>query len=298
MSIPRSSVDALRQELRDLDNQRRAIEDEIALLSERLNAPGQPGIKGSLLDKEGFPRADIDVAQVRRDRNRLIFLTNDQKTLTDKLARLLGELHTATRAQQSSTAAAATPSEAGAVAAAGPGSTSASLPSSTPSTAATQAPVAAAAPSEGADAGTDRTNAVRSTAANGTAPMDVDGTALASGSGWVNGEAVAPPAAVLVPFALVDEVSEGSPAALAGLQVGDLLCGFGDVAVTTTSQQQPPASSSSSASLLQRVAGVLASSEGRQVVTRVLRQGAPRELQLVPQRWAGRGLLGCHLRPL
>ncbi len=48
----RSSVIGVREELRDLDGQRRAIEEEIALLSGRLNSPGQPGIKGSLLDKE------------------------------------------------------------------------------------------------------------------------------------------------------------------------------------------------------------------------------------------------------
>ena len=42
----------LRQELRDLDSEREGIEAEVALLSARLNASGQPGIKGSLLDKE------------------------------------------------------------------------------------------------------------------------------------------------------------------------------------------------------------------------------------------------------
>jgi 26S proteasome non-ATPase regulatory subunit 9 len=43
---------ALKQSLQQAGAERDAIEAEIAALSERLNAPGQPGIHGSLLDKE------------------------------------------------------------------------------------------------------------------------------------------------------------------------------------------------------------------------------------------------------
>ncbi|EFJ47083.1 hypothetical protein VOLCADRAFT_61851 [Volvox carteri f. nagariensis] len=211
MTSRTGSVAELRQELRDLDTQRKAMEDEITLLSERLNAPGQPGVSGSLLDKQGFPRDDIDVVQIRRDRHRLICLTNDQKALTDKLARLLGELHEAVR----------------------------------------------------------------------WAPLWLrrrDDRVSTSTS-----MAVPPP----VPFALVDEVSGGSPAEAAGLQVGAPSCCV-----------QVGAASSAGQSLLQAVAAVLAASEGRPVAARVLRQGAPLELSLTPLRWSGRGLLGCHLQPL
>lgn len=38
--------------------------------------------------------------------------------------------------------------------------------------------------------------------------------------------------------------------------------------------------------------------EGQATEALFWRQGAPLTLPLTPQRWAGRGLLGCHLRPL
>jgi 26S proteasome non-ATPase regulatory subunit 9 len=87
------------------------------------------------------------------------------------------------------------------------------------------------------------------------------------------------------PFAVIDEVSLASPAEEAGLQLGDQLCRFG--AVTWRSP-----------GTLQAVAAELAENEGVAVEAVVLRSGAPVSLRLTPQRWAGRGLLGCHLRPL
>ncbi|KXZ50436.1 hypothetical protein GPECTOR_16g610 [Gonium pectorale] len=242
------SADDIRRELRDLDAQRKAMEEEVSMLSEKLNAPGQPGLKGSLLDKEGFPRSDIDVAQVRRDRHRLICLSNDHRALSDKLAGLLAQLHAATR---------------------GSGGRS-DVPAGSATSAEREATGAAAGPAPAA------------------------GPAL-------------------VPFALIDEVTDGSPASLAGLQVGDLLCAFGDVTAAPAPNGDAAASANGGASasgstaataaageggVLQRVAATLASSEGRAVPTTVLRRGAPLFLSLVPQRWAGRGLLGCHLQPL
>lgn len=87
------------------------------------------------------------------------------------------------------------------------------------------------------------------------------------------------------PFAVVDEVTSGSPAAAAGLQLGDQMCSFAGVTQQT-------------AGTLQAVAAALQGNEGRAVEALVLRHGAPLALQLTPQRWGGRGLLGCHLRPL
>ncbi len=61
---------ALKVQLKDLALKRESIEGDIALRSERLEASGV-GRTGSLVDKEGFPRADIDVAAVRGDRQRI-----------------------------------------------------------------------------------------------------------------------------------------------------------------------------------------------------------------------------------
>ena len=47
------------------------MEKAILDITEHLNAPGLPGVTGKLVDEEGFPRADIDIIEIRRMRNRL-----------------------------------------------------------------------------------------------------------------------------------------------------------------------------------------------------------------------------------
>lgn len=49
---------------------------------------------------------------------------------------------------------------------------------------------------------------------------------------------------------------------------------------------------------MQRLAQTVGASEGRALEVVLLRQGQQMTLTLVPQRWSGRGLLGCHIRPL
>ena len=49
------------EQLKRIDIERKAMEDEIIALCEVLDSPGMPGISGKLTDKEGFPRADIDI---------------------------------------------------------------------------------------------------------------------------------------------------------------------------------------------------------------------------------------------
>jgi len=49
---------------------------------------------------------------------------------------------------------------------------------------------------------------------------------------------------------------------------------------------------------LQLVAQELQQHENQAVETVFLRAGQQVQLELVPRRWEGRGLLGCHLRPL
>ena len=61
---------ALKVQLKDLALKRESIEGDIALRSNRLEASGV-GRSGSLVDKEGFPRTDVDIAGVRTDRQRI-----------------------------------------------------------------------------------------------------------------------------------------------------------------------------------------------------------------------------------
>ena len=101
-------------------------------------------------------------------------------------------------------------------------------------------------------------------------------------------EAQAPAATPLAAFAVIDEVSPDSPAAAAGVAVGDLLTALGDVRC----------GSGGAAAALAALGPQVAASEGRALAVQVLRRGELVALSLTPRRWAGRGLLGCHLRPL
>jgi 26S proteasome non-ATPase regulatory subunit 9 len=53
-----------------------------------------------------------------------------------------------------------------------------------------------------------------------------------------------------------------------------------------------------SGSELQQVAQELQAHEDKEVAVVFLRAGQAVQMQLTPRKWAGRGLLGCHLRPL
>lgn len=108
----------------------------------------------------------------------------------------------------------------------------------------------------------------------GAAPMDTSDAA--------------PLAPSLTAFALIDEVSPESPAAAAGLAIGDALLCLGDVRC----------GSGGAAAALAALGPQVAASEGRALAVQVLRRGERVALTLTPRRWAGRGLLGCHLRPL
>ncbi|XP_066270122.1 26S proteasome non-ATPase regulatory subunit 9-like [Branchiostoma lanceolatum] len=89
----------------------------------------------------------------------------------------------------------------------------------------------------------------------------------------------------LEPFARVDNVAAGGPASTAGLQVGDLVLQFGSVTPGNFTG-------------LQNIAQVVQHSEGKTVPVKVLRGENTMNLGLRPQRWSGRGLLGCNIVPV
>jgi 26S proteasome non-ATPase regulatory subunit 9 len=87
----------LRQQLEEAQARRAALEGDVAAAIARLNAPGQPGMHGSLIDHEGYPRPDIDVAAIRADRQTVIRLSNDHRAETGHIAELLQQLHAVAR---------------------------------------------------------------------------------------------------------------------------------------------------------------------------------------------------------
>ncbi|MBZ3882958.1 26S proteasome non-ATPase regulatory subunit 9, partial [Sciurus carolinensis] len=77
----------------------------------------------------------------------------------------------------------------------------------------------------------------------------------------------------------------GSPASIAGLQVDGEMVTFGSV--NTQNFQS-----------LHNVGNVVQHSEGRPLNVTVVRRDERHLLQLLPTRWAGKGLLGCNIIPL
>ena len=74
-----------REELLKMDKERQEMEKEITELTEYLTQPGMPGIKGNLIDKEGFPISGVDLYAIRTARQKLIMKQNDLKNLMEKI---------------------------------------------------------------------------------------------------------------------------------------------------------------------------------------------------------------------
>ena len=73
-SPPTATMDdaaqALRDKIKTMYSEREAMEMEMAAISTRLSAPDAPGLRGPLVDAEGFPIAGVDLYSVRADRGR------------------------------------------------------------------------------------------------------------------------------------------------------------------------------------------------------------------------------------
>ncbi|KAH9806387.1 PDZ domain-containing protein [Citrus sinensis] len=86
------------------------------------------------------------------------------------------------------------------------------------------------------------------------------------------------------PFAVIDEITDASPAAEDGLQLGDQVLKFGTVEAGDN--------------LLERLAAEGRKNQGNAVPVVIMRQGGLINLAVTPRPWQGRGLLGCHFRML
>ena len=69
------------------------IEKAIMDITEYLDAPGMPGVKGRLVDDDGFPLANLDLFEIRKMRNRLACLQTDHVGVMKKIEQGLFSLH-------------------------------------------------------------------------------------------------------------------------------------------------------------------------------------------------------------
>ncbi|EJC98455.1 uncharacterized protein FOMMEDRAFT_96697 [Fomitiporia mediterranea MF3/22] len=185
-----------------------------------------------LVDREGFPRADIDIVAVRTARVRIIELRNDLNAILEEVKTALEAVHAANRQT--------------------------------------------------------RTEENRDEDA-----MQVEETAAEEPT---------------IPFARVDGVAPGSPAASAvlyahiyctlmqGLQREDVILAFGSFTISSITSTTS-SSTIIQASSLAPLATLAAEHENQPLNIRILRNSQPITLTLIPRKWGGRGLIGCHIVP-
>jgi hypothetical protein len=78
------------EEFARLSKQKDAIEAEIAAIADELTSgPNAAGLRGPLVDAEGFPRADIDVYRVRHQRHTFACKQTDHRMIMESIEKLL-----------------------------------------------------------------------------------------------------------------------------------------------------------------------------------------------------------------
>ncbi|RPB20815.1 hypothetical protein L211DRAFT_791591 [Terfezia boudieri ATCC MYA-4762] len=208
-SLDNNAFPTTKEELLELINQKDMLEGELRTLGAVLDSH-KVNMNTPLTTFDGYPRDDIDVAQIRTTRARIIHLRNDHKALLSRIENGLHALHS-------------------------------SLPPSPPAPALE------------------------------TQPQVLPQSPLAAPD---------------IPFAEVDIVALGSPAATAGLRLGDKVKRFGPCHALNHDG-------------LKKVAEVVGDNEGKGLKVVVERGAEEVEVTVTPAKgWGGRGLLGCHLKPL
>lgn len=100
MVIPETSH---REEVMKLIAKKEQMERSINDLGQILAANKNVGMNESLLDAEGFPRADIDVYAVREARHKIICLQNDLKATMSEIEKGLISVHADARTNHATT---------------------------------------------------------------------------------------------------------------------------------------------------------------------------------------------------
>lgn len=216
-----------------------------AIVQQEAELAASGGLGEALVDKDGFPRSDVDIYAVRHARVELIRKQNDLTALVKRIENMLYEVHAQAKVE-------------GLV----------GQPTTNTTTTTSRGPAASAASSASRVAATSSPAPTStSTVPSATAPK---------------------PTSYL---ARVDGVMPDSPAFACGIRRGDSLVRFGPVNADSVARSGIPA--------LQQIAALVQRSEDTEVVVEVERpEGNRVELKLVPKRWAGRGLLGCHIVPM
>ncbi|KAI8328499.1 hypothetical protein BC941DRAFT_406517 [Chlamydoabsidia padenii] len=97
-----SPLDRYKQEAQELMKQQDVLLRQLHGLEDELQTHGV-GMDEPLIDQEGYPRADIDVAAIRHARNQVYRLRNDHKKVMADIETVLHSLHQAAASTEPST---------------------------------------------------------------------------------------------------------------------------------------------------------------------------------------------------
>ncbi|XP_076310259.1 26S proteasome non-ATPase regulatory subunit 9 isoform X2 [Tachypleus tridentatus] len=97
------STEVMRENLLTLIKKKDDIEKEISSLNEILKSQKNVGMNEPLIDKDDYPRGDIDVYKVRSARQKIICLQNDHKNLMKEIEEGLFSLHAKEKVRQETT---------------------------------------------------------------------------------------------------------------------------------------------------------------------------------------------------
>ena len=289
-----------RQQLSSLDAQRKSLEAEAEAIGSELTAEqpnGAPpmGIDTPLVDREGYPRGDIDVYRARELRGRLAVIKTDHKALMKQIETALMVRNNANAdrdAAEQKARAAPKPK---------PKYDAATGKWVVMNWDGTVAGIEGGdkrsfhALNETVDDKDDGSSASNTAAAAASLQQqqqalsrlyinDDDGDNNNNNNNNNNSTDTAPS----VPFALIKSVAAESPADTAGIEEGDLVLRFGSIDHTNHRDLQ------AIGALVPMAAGA---NDTIPVVVQRKDDGPTRQLSLRPRPWAGRGLLGCHVVP-
>mmetsp|Transcript_17315 Transcript_17315/g.28760 ORF Transcript_17315/g.28760 Transcript_17315/m.28760 type:complete len:267 (-) Transcript_17315:44-844(-) len=257
-----------RKQLSSLDVKRKSLELEADGISSELNAKpeggGEPmGVDTPLVDKDGYPRGDIDVYRARALRSRLAIIRTDHKEIMKEVEAKLALL-----------AAAANPDKVEA------------------ETKELQQRLAQK-PKPKFDAKTGKwvvmnwDGSVAGVTGGETRSFhtleDAEQAGVAAVTEAMNRVSTTPPVE-LKPFCRINFVAPESPAAEACMEENDLVLEFGGINYTNHDDLK---------AIGELVPTAAAEEEALEV--KILRNGEKLFVKIRPKAWHGRGLLGCHI---
>lgn len=300
---------ALRKTLATLDVQRAALEHEADAIYLELTTPPEEGVDPMgvdtpLVDRDGYPRGDVDVYRARSLRNRFKVLQTDHKqlvgTIDDLLVRLAALKDPSKREQEAR--------EAALRAAPKPKPKFDSLTGKwvVMNWDGTVAGVEGGDNIHFSDLSRVISDVTIPTLSTGDPNSVRDISSLDAGEDGAEAHHERDAAAPTRPFARIDAVAADSPAEAAGLHVEDLIVYFGQVGFANHNRLR---------AIAELVPDVAA--EQGEVTIKLLRQQRgtengddeiydweddPEKFEMVevslkPLPWSGRGLIGCHIVP-